>query len=287
MPTLSKARREAALARFLRMPLITRFVNRKVFHAGSGSKDEVVTSSRLILILDGHMTYSMEAKVFHLTAGTQFFVPAWIRRVWRVADGKTCEIAWCEFDDDSLENHETTCVLRHLDARSFSREKQSHRELLRLYQHFKDNGETDLDLLAMEAMLKAALGRFWQNAEEHTASSAGVTAPVLHPAVKQALREMDRRYHERDILESIYAGSDLTPNYFRTCFKAGMQCSPQDYLQRLRLRHARHLIRSTDWQQKRIAAEVGYDDPLYFSRLYTRFWGHPPSAERNVVQNQG
>jgi len=65
-----------------------------------------------------------------------------------------------------------------------------------------------------------------------------------------------------------------------------MKCSPQDYLQRLRLRHARHLIHSTQWQQKRIAIEVGYDDPLYFSRLYTRFWGHPPSAERALIERK-
>lgn len=32
------------------------------------------------------------------------------------------------------------------------------------------------------------------------------------------------------------------------------------------------------------AAEVGYDDPLYFSRLYTRFWGRSPSEERELVK---
>lgn len=278
------ARRETILARFLHMPLITRFVNRKLFDAGSGSRDEIVTSSRLILILAGKMTYSMETKVFHLGAGTQFFVPAWIRRVWRVAPGNTCEIAWCEFDDDALDNGETTCVRRKLEGRALSLEKRSHRELLRLYQHFNDNGEPTLELLGMEALIKAALARFWMNAEEHTKTSAGAPLPVLHPAVKQALRQIELHYQDRNILESIYAQCELTPNYFRNCFKDGMKCSPQEYLQRLRMRHARHMVQSTQWQQKRIAAEVGYDDPLYFSRLYTRFWGHSPTTERAALK---
>lgn len=280
MPTPLSARRETVLARFLRMPLTTRFVNRKVFTAGSGSQDEIVTSSRLILILAGKMTYSMETKVFHLGAGTQFFVPAWIRRVWRVPPGNTCEIAWCEFDDDALDNGETTCVRRKLEGAALQREKRNHAELLRLYRHFNSNAEPALELLGMEALIKAALARFWSDAQELGETSTTVPPPALHPAVKQALREMELRYPDRNLLEAVYADCGLTPNYFRNQFKLGMKCSPQDYLQRLRLRHARHLIQCTSWQLKRIATEVGYDDPLYFSRLYTRFWGHSPSAER-------
>lgn len=284
MTTPLNARRAAVLARFLHMPLVTRFVNRKGFDPGYVSHDEIVTSSRLILILAGKMTYSMERKVFQLGAGTQFFVPAWVRRVWKVTPGKTCEIAWCEFDDDALENGETTCVRRRLDGAALQREKQSHMELFRLYRHFKDTGEPKLDLLGMEAIIKATLARFWLNAEELTETSAMVPPLSLHPAVKQALREMELHYQDRNILETIYARCGLTPNYFRNCFKDGMKCSPQEYLQRLRLRHARHLIHSTQWQQKRIATEVGYDDPLYFSRLYTRFWGHSPTAERAAMK---
>jgi AraC-like DNA-binding protein len=286
MTNLPRTRREAVLARFLHMPLVTRFVNRKVFDSGSGSQDEIVTSSRLILILAGKMTYSMETKVFQLGAGTQFFVPAWIRRVWKVAPGNTCEIAWCEFDDDALDNGETTCVQRKLEGSSLLREKRSHLELFRLYRNFSDNGEPELELLGMEAIIKSALARFWMNAKENTETSASVSPPFLHPAVKHALRRMERHYQNKNLLESIYADCELTPNYFRNCFKDGMKCSPQEYLQRLRMRHARHLIQSTQWQQKRIAVEVGYDDPLYFSRLYTRFWGHSPTTERDTIKRQ-
>lgn len=272
--------REALLTHYLRQPLAIRFVNRKVFTAGLGSKDEVVTSSRLILILSGKMTYTMEDQVFHLTAGTQFFVPAWIRRVWTVPPKNTCEIAWCEFEDDSLEAFRGGCVRRKLAPAAFAREKRGHLEVLRLYQKIHDTEHPALVRLGLEALLKAALARFWMEAEIQAQSHTARSKASLHPTVKQALRWMENHYHERDALEALYRECDLTPNYFRKHFKDSMQCSPQEYLQRLRLRHARHLIHSTSWQQKRIANEVGFDDPLYFSRLYTRFWGHSPSQER-------
>ena len=283
MAKLLQSRRETVLGRFLRMPLTVRFVNRKIFNEGSGSRDEVVTNSRLILILRGKMTYSMERKIFHLEESTQFFVPAWTRRVWVVPPQNTCEIAWCEFDDDALETTETACVQRRLDGRAMTREKRSHLELLTLYQNSHDTKERSIAQLGMEAMLKGALGRFWMLADEKTESSVNLSTPALHPAIKHTLRWLDVHYRDRDVLESIYDQCDLTPNYFRSHFKDGMRCSPQEYVQRLRLRHARHLIHSTHWQQKRIASEVGYDDPLYFSRLYTRFWGHSPSQERTMV----
>ncbi len=67
-------------------------------------------------------------------------------------------------------------------------------------------------------------------------------------------------------------------------FKLALQCSPHEYLQRLHLRRARFLLHSTQWQQKRIASEVGYEDAMYFSRLYHRFWGHAPSHERSTLK---
>jgi AraC-like DNA-binding protein len=286
MPTVLDSSREALLARLLRMPLTVQFVNRKVFGAGSGSRDEVVTNSRLILIIEGEMIYDMEHRRHRLRAGTQFFVPAWVRRVWTVPPGGVCEIAWCEFDDDSPDTSVTGCLHRDLQGGDFTREKKSHLEMLRLYQKFHDTGHPPFLLLGLEAMLKAALGRFWMEADDQRGSAASVSASPLHPAVKQALRRFDTHYADRDALESVYARSELTPNYFRKHFKDGMKCSPQEYLQRLRLRHARHLIHSTALQQKRIAAEVGYDDPLYFSRLYTRFWGRSPSEERALIERR-
>lgn len=273
------------LARLLRIPLTVQFVNRKVFGAGSGSRDEVVTNSRLILIIEGEMIYDMEHRRHRLKAGTQFFVPAWVRRVWTVPPGRVCEIAWCEFDDESPDTNVTGCLHRDLRDDDFTRERKSHLEMLRLYQKFHDTGRPALFALGMEAMLKATLGRFWMEADNQPGSTASVSAPALHAAVKQALRWLETHYADRDALERVYARSELTPNYFRKHFKEGMKCSPQEYLQRLRLRHARHLIHSTQWQQKRIAAEVGYDDPLYFSRLYARFWGRSPSEERALVKS--
>lgn len=279
-----EAEREAQIAHALRTPLKVDFVNHKVFDAGSGARDEIVTTARLILILKGCMTYRLEQQVFELQAGTQFLVPAWVRRHWQVPEGHTCEIIWCIFDNDSGGESSGEFVSRRLDTRGMQREKKAYLEMLRPHEARLRGENPRLNLLAMEAMLKAMLGRFWINAEPSAVAADAPAKLSLHPAVKQALRWMEHHYHEQNVIETLYAQSDLTPNYLRKHFKDSLKSSPQAYLQRLRLRHARHLLRSKPWQQKRIAAEVGYDDPLYFSRLYTRFWGRSPSEDRASVR---
>jgi AraC-like DNA-binding protein len=57
------------------------------------------------------------------------------------------------------------------------------------------------------------------------------------------------------------------PHYF-ALFKRVVGSSPIDYLIKLRMEHARRLLAETSWSVKEVAMSLGYDDPLYFSRVF-------------------
>jgi AraC-like DNA-binding protein len=63
-------------------------------------------------------------------------------------------------------------------------------------------------------------------------------------------------------------------------FRAHWGCPPRHYQIRLRLQRACVLLETTPWPVQAIAAEVGYDDALYFSRLFARHVGTSPTAWR-------
>jgi transcriptional regulator GlxA family with amidase domain len=132
--------------------------------------------------------------------------------------------------------------------------------------------------LRLEAEAKALAVRFWSAAE---ATEAGRMAkPAAHPEVRRARVWLELNYARPDALEVFYGELTLSPNHFRLLFRRETGETVQAMLARLRLRRARYLVRETTWPMKRIAAETGFADPLYFSSCYRDFWGSAPTADR-------
>ena len=63
-------------------------------------------------------------------------------------------------------------------------------------------------------------------------------------------------------------------------FRAETGQTPQQYLLTLRLRVGRALLIQTDRSVQEIAAECGFADPLYFSRIFSRRFGESPRVFR-------
>ncbi|MFA6288015.1 MAG: helix-turn-helix domain-containing protein [Opitutaceae bacterium] len=91
---------------------------------------------------------------------------------------------------------------------------------------------------------------------------------------------LERHFAEADALGAFYRTVTLSPNHFRVLFKRQTGETVQAELARLRLRRARYLVQETAMPMKRIAAETGHADPLYFSVQYRRFWGRPATKDR-------
>ncbi|MFD7920332.1 helix-turn-helix domain-containing protein [Streptomyces sp. NPDC059740] len=68
----------------------------------------------------------------------------------------------------------------------------------------------------------------------------------------------------------------MTPAELRRAVRRGAGCSPKDYLLGIRLGRAKELLAATELPVAAIARRVGYDDPAYFSRLFTRRVGTAP-----------
>ncbi len=98
--------------------------------------------------------------------------------------------------------------------------------------------------------------------------------------LQASLEYIHRHYAEPLTVQALAALEFLSPSRFSALFRRLMGASPQQYLISLRMQTARELIRSTDMPVKQVAAAVGYQDQLYFSRLFHRTFGHAPVEER-------
>ena len=75
----------------------------------------------------------------------------------------------------------------------------------------------------------------------------------------------------------------MSPSTFKREFKKEFNSSPARYINDQKLKKARELLSVSDLPIGDIAYEVGFNDPLYFTRLFTRKEGVPPSTYRNEI----
>jgi AraC-like DNA-binding protein len=73
----------------------------------------------------------------------------------------------------------------------------------------------------------------------------------------------------------------VSPNYVTRVFRRETGLTPWQYLHRYRVAQAQRLLRESDISVTEIAAQVGFSDAAYFSRIFRRESGQPPALFRN------
>lgn len=70
-------------------------------------------------------------------------------------------------------------------------------------------------------------------------------------------------------LETLAREAGYSPSHLLAQFRARWGCPPRHYQIRVRLQRACHLLETTTWKISAVASEVGYENPFYFSRLFS------------------
>jgi AraC-like DNA-binding protein len=81
--------------------------------------------------------------------------------------------------------------------------------------------------------------------------------------------------------------SGVSETYFYRCFRRFSGKSPIEYRNMLRLSHAEAMLRRTEMRVSEIAQTVGFDDPFYFCRLFSKTFGASPRKYRSLAGEKG
>ena len=100
--------------------------------------------------------------------------------------------------------------------------------------------------------------------------------------VSKAKTYMEENY-QRDIsLDDVSREVDVSPYYFSKLFKEEAGENYIEYLTRLRMDHAKQLLKDRSLSIKEISLESGYADPNYFSRIFKKHTGMTPREWRDA-----
>jgi len=87
-------------------------------------------------------------------------------------------------------------------------------------------------------------------------------------------------YDEKLTVEDVAGYIGKSNNYFSTSFRKATGYTFVDYLTRLRIEHAKKLLRATSMMTYEIAEKVGFGDYKYFSIVFKRMLGCAPTEYR-------
>ncbi|MEP1594525.1 MAG: helix-turn-helix transcriptional regulator, partial [Halieaceae bacterium] len=73
--------------------------------------------------------------------------------------------------------------------------------------------------------------------------------------------------------------------HFSNRYKKLTGYSPVKHFLNMKMEHACYLLDSSDLSVKAIASQLGYEDPLYFSRIFSKTIGMSPRSYRGSIRN--
>jgi len=102
-------------------------------------------------------------------------------------------------------------------------------------------------------------------------------AYYYNPEVDHAISFIQQNYTRKISLDAISREVNLSAGYLCRAFKAQVGTTITNYINTMRLEHAKKLLQKHECSVKEVALKVGFDDPLYFSRLFKKYYQIPPS----------
>ncbi|TYP78914.1 AraC family transcriptional regulator [Paenibacillus methanolicus] len=125
---------------------------------------------------------------------------------------------------------------------------------------------------------QTAFQMFMQHLNQEAERSTDSTALRLAEKVELFIRHNYNQKITNALLQRVF---NYHPNYLAKCMLKVYGVTPIDYLQQYRIEQAKKLLLQTDWSVARIAEEVGFNNPPYFSSVFTNKQGLSPSSYRN------
>lgn len=98
--------------------------------------------------------------------------------------------------------------------------------------------------------------------------------------MEAAVHFFNESFTQNISIEEYAASQHMSVSWFIRSFKHYMGVTPMQYITSIRINKAKELLKNTNCSIQEISALSGYENPLYFSRIFRRHTGFSPSGYR-------
>ena len=114
-------------------------------------------------------------------------------------------------------------------------------------------------------------------------------ADIIFVSIRYVFRDpafLDENYTDSNIrMSQVALAFNISPSHFSTVFRKEFGITYRDYISKLRIKHAKQLLRTTNLKCSEISFRSGFKDSHYFSIVFKKKTGLTPLQFRTQAQD--
>lgn len=226
-------------------------------------------------VLEGYGILKIKDRTFPITAGQSFYIPRGISAAYWSRSPGGMKYVWLNFDEWAL-------FSEIMAKTAFTPETpvcQTTKEQEKLFKNLLSQKQKLLhgNHYQIMAMILWILSSYID-------SFPAVTRSQDETSFQNLLTFINNNLLRKDLnTEMLIRVSGQSRASLFGHFKKEVNCSPGEYIRRKRMVKARNMLYTTNFSIQQIADLLGYNDPLYFSRLFRAETGVSPTRYRKEM----
>lgn len=137
-----------------------------------------------------------------------------------------------------------------------------------------------------EEMLEIYLRQIFIKLQRHFKSSLNFDNSHAFEEIDNAISYFCEHYNEPINIDDYAKENHFSTSWFIRNFKLYTGITPKQYILKKRIYNAEALLQNTQYNINEIAQIIGYDNPLYFSRVFQKTKGISPSEYRKNISQR-
>lgn len=220
----------------------------------------------------GELEYANQK--YSLNAGDVVFISC-LKKYAHQSSDDLWKLRWCHFNGSTMaEIYQKYCerggqpVFRPSDFSRYS-------SILKLLYETAESQDYVRDM-----KINVQLGQLLSYLMEDAWNPEQVTVIQKRYELQEVKKYLDEHFNEKIVMDDLSAQFYISKHYLSKIFHETYGFTIVNYLNQKRITKAKHLLRFSDLSMEEIAAQIGYIDANYFSRMFKKIEGMRPSEFR-------